>query len=80
MSHSTDTTENFSSAHEASAHKALMSLSAILAIVFISLAVMKVDSILGPYMWYAFSVATVAATAVFGLMLKVENERKGKGH
>ncbi len=80
MSKSQDPSENFTPAEEVSAHKSLAILSGILAVIFIVLLVMQVDSVLGPFMWLAFALACSAGTGIFLLMLSVDNEKKSKAH
>ncbi len=80
MSHRIDPSENFTAAHEGSAHKSLAIGCGLLAVVFIVLLVLQVDSMMGPFIWLAFALAFTAGTGVFSLMLMIDKEKAAKAH
>jgi hypothetical protein len=61
--------ENFTSEHETSTNKFLAALGLVLGLVFVTMGVLEVDSIVGHELWFAYGLAAFATAFAFYLAI-----------
>jgi hypothetical protein len=70
-----DYNENFTPAAEAQANKMLMGLSGVLMVVFFAMGLLKVQSGMTHYLWFAFGIASFGSFVVFTLASKADTAK-----